>query len=297
MAGFDAQEIQTVAAWLIYTLGVAFCAGLAPSLMRGGARKGDPSIASALFLTFAAACGYALLVYGGNRSGLAALTGTAWGKVAVCGLIVWFTVLSLMTSLTGGLVNKVFPMLNASSVALFFASWFFLKTPLSLWSLCGVLLMLLGTVLILSRSSAVFGQLWFAYALLALAGCCVLGVLRMTWVKDIPADVFCTGVCGVAGVLMWIFVFLRGKHRVMGRMTAWNWILPPLAAVCLGAGRLVMLLRDKLTDPGIFDPTQVVAFVLLFLLARIVQKEKLPGTAFFGMLITVGGMVVMTLGL
>ena len=297
MFGFEAADIQDMLIQIGLALLVGLLSGLAPSFMKSSARRSDPSVGAALLFTFLAPLAYGLARYEGLLEGILAMTTSDWVRMGISGLVAALLMLCLYTALTGGLVNKVFPVLYVSIVVMLGVRFFMLGSRPSLWGLCAAVLVLLGTVLILSRSTALFGQLWFLYTLVALAAYCGLQTLQITMGTETPGNLYAFGVSVTACVFLWLFVLIRSKQKTMGGMGLAGWIFPPLAAAAIAGTWLIQYLRSQRGSADVFDCATVAGFVFTILLARIIQKEKLPATAFFGMLLAAAGMVLLQTGI
>ena len=217
----DPLVIRDLLIWIAYALGSAILIGFVPTWMRCGAKRADPSAAAALFaLVLSGAC-VASAVWKGNAAALLSFDARTYGYLALCGLLSAFVWLCLFTALTGGLVGKVFPVFVLWNLLYMTASHFLFGTSLGLWKICCIVLILLGVVFIESRTPNLKGQLWFVYALLAALAAAGAGLLRRgTLGEEFDETLFQAGRSVSACVILWIFVFARGRHRALGEMGA-----------------------------------------------------------------------------
>ena len=148
----DPLAIRNLLIWVALALGNTILLGATPNWMRCGAKRADPSAASALFALVFAGAQAAFLALTGGAGALLTLSVQQYLILAACGLLTALTWLSLFTALTGGRVNKVIPVYLLGSVFTLTASHFLFGAPLGLWKICCVMGILLGIVFIESGS-------------------------------------------------------------------------------------------------------------------------------------------------
>ena len=163
----DPLAIRNLLIWIALALGNTIFLGATPNWMRCGAKRADPSAASALFALVFAGASAAFLALTGGAGAFLTLSVKQYLTLAACGLLSALTWLSLFTAMTGGRVNKVIPVYLLGSVFTLTASHFLFGAPMGLWKICCLVILLLGIVFIESSSKNLGGQLWFVYALIA----------------------------------------------------------------------------------------------------------------------------------
>ncbi len=297
MMGMDPLTIRDLLIWIGFALLSAVLVGAAPSWMRCGARRADPSIASALFMLVLGAAFALLAVQKGSLTALFALEPRAYLFLALCALVTALVWLSLFTALTGASVSKVFPVYALWQPIWLVASYALYGAPLGLWKGCCIVLILLGVVFIESRMAARRSSLWFIYALIAMLGAAGLPLLRRSLLGEAFDDtLFQTIVSAAASVLLWLFALLRGKQRTMGS-TSWRaWVGIPLAALFLAGSRACDYLASLRGDWSMFSPIAVLGFAFMMLFARIFQKERQSGSAVFGTVLVLLGQFGILMG-
>lgn len=268
----------------------ALLLGMAPSWMRGGARRADPSVAAAVFATVYALSCAAILAYDGALLSAPTLPQDTLLALALCGLLSAFVWLCLFTALTGGLVSKVTPIFALWFLLYALASRFLFGTSFGIWHACGAVLALLGVVLIESRTQSLARQLWCIYAALA----CVAMAGMQLYKRASLGAAFDEALFGllrgtVAAALLWAFVFVRGKQRTMGVTTARAWVHLPLGALCVSGAMYLERYLPQGAQAGAFHALSVIGLAFVMLFARVIQKERQPGSAAFGMLLMLLG--------
>jgi uncharacterized membrane protein len=220
----DPIAIRNLLIWIALALGSAILLGAVPSWMRCGAKRADPSAAAAMFsLVLAGAC-LAFMVLNDSAETLLLLSRDQYLWLAVCGLLSALTWLSLFTALTGGRVTKVIPVYLLWYLLTLTASHFLFGAPMGIWKICCMIVILLGIVFIESSTRNLGGQLWLLYTLIAAAATVGLQLVRRGLLGEaFDETLFQTGRAAFACVLLWLFVFVRGKQRTLGDLSGRGW--------------------------------------------------------------------------
>lgn len=274
----------------------AFSLGLVPTCMRGGAKRADPSLAAALFALFAFGFAAPLPFYAGTVRAFLSINVKTLFLLLGCGFLTAFLWLCLFTALTGAGSAQVTPVFALWYLAYLVPAHFLFGAPLGVWKLCCMVLILLGTVLILSRASG-GGKLWVVYALLALLGKTALSILEARLTNALDAGNLFASRALVACALLWIFVLLRGRQRSILDVGARAWVALPLGGAFLAASVWSDHFAAQMGDVSAFMPVSVLAYAVMLLSARIFSKEKLTGSMAFGMLLVLIGLFAIRMGL
>ena len=293
----DVQTARNLLIWVAWAVAAALSRGLTPSLMRIGAKRTDPSLAAALFLLAVTACTAGLTVYADTWRTVLTFSAGDWVNVGVCGLMSALTCLCLFTALTGGLAGKVGPVASLYALPVYVASHFLFGAPLGIWKMCCMVLILLGTVLLLSRGTGLSKGLWMIYALIAALTMAGMAVFSKAFVRaDMDPTVFHAVRTAIACVAMWIFVPIRGKQRAVKEMSVGAWVALPLAGVAAGAARWADWLVTLRGDAGELAPIAIIGFAAMLLFSRIINKEHMPVSSVFGAILTLMGMFAILMG-
>ena len=294
----DPLAIRNLLIWVALALLSTVLLGGVPSWMRSAARRADPSAASAVFallLTFACA---ALLQISGGIARVVMITPMQLVWICACGFLSALAWLSLFTALTGGKVSKVMPTYLLSQLIVLGASHFLFGSPMGLWKICCMVLILLGIVFIESSAKQIQGQLWFIYALIAVLATAGSQLVQRGFIGDsFDTAVFAFWRAASAAVFLWIFVFLRGKHRTLGDFSPRAWVGILFAAVFLAGSYAATHFASLRGEISYLAPIGVLTSVFVMLFARMFQKEKQPGSSVFGTLLVVLGQFGILMGL
>lgn len=274
-------------------LGFAFASavlvGLTPVFVKSGARRGDAPGSAALFMTVFAIFAACLCLLSGQLSAMQHIDARSLLfllSAAVCDGVYYC---SIFYALSGGDVNRVLPMVNLAGVLALISGYFLYNAIPGLWKLCFVVLILLGTILMLSRSQKAKGYAWVWFSLLAMAAAAGRQVLVRTGVENVPQNVQLLVRCGAGAALLWLVTFSTNGFRRMQKMRAENWIFVLVAALCLGLSQLCDYFGARYGDYSALAPVALLSFPVAMLFSRILHKEKLPANAVFGMLLILAG--------
>ncbi|PKM39662.1 MAG: hypothetical protein CVV04_09805 [Firmicutes bacterium HGW-Firmicutes-9] len=294
----DPLAIRNLIIWIALALLSTILLGGVPSWIRCAARRADPSAASAMFALLLTVSCVVLLQFTGGIPRVVMITPMQLVWICVCGLLSALAWLSLFTALTGGKVSKVMPVYLISHLIVLSASHFLFGTPMGLWKICCMVLILLGIVFIESSTQQLQNQLWFVYALIAVFATVGSQLVRRGLVGEtIDTTVFETWRAASASVFLWLFVFLRKKQKTLGDFTPRAWLGVLFSAVFLAgsfASTHFSSLRGDMSD---LAPIGILTSVFVMLFARMFQKEKQPGASLFGTLLVVLGQFGILMGL
>lgn len=294
----DPLAIRNLLVWIALAVCNTILLGGVPSWMRGGAKTADPSAAAAVFALVLTLSGAALLYLVGGMEKLFSLSMMQIVWLGVCGLLSALTWLSLFTALTGGRVSKVIPVFLLSSLLTLAASHVLFGAPMGLWKICCMVLILLGVVFIESKTQQLQSQLWFVYALIAVVSATGLNLVQRGLLGEaFDERVFLFGRAAFAAVFLWIFVFVRGKQKLLGDIQARAWISILLAALFFAGSFAATYFASRRGEMSTLAPVGILSFFFAMLFARMFQKEKQPGSAIFGTLLVLLGQFGILMGL
>ena len=294
----DPLAIRNLLIWIALAVANTILLGGVPSWIRCAAKRADPSAASASFaLVFTLGCAALLQLTGGvTRALMVTQMQLVW--LALCGFLSALTWLSLFTALTGGRVSKVLPVYAVSSLATLVASHFLFGTPMGLWKICCMVLILLGIVFIESRTPQIQSQLWFVYALIAVLASTGAALLHTGLIgTTLETEVYQAWRAAFATVFLWIFVFARKKQVTLGDFSARAWLGVLFAGVFLAGSYAATYFSSLRGEMSALAPIGVLTSLFVMLFARMFQKEKQPGASIFGTLLVLLGQFGILMGL
>lgn len=294
----DPIVIRNFLIWVAFALGSTMFLGAVPNWMRCGAKRADPSAAAALFSLVLSGSTIAFVIVTNTWQPLLSLTQMQYAFLAACGLLSALTWLSMFTALTGGRVIKVIPVYLLWYLLTLVASHFLFGAPMGLWKICCIIVVLLGVVFIESGTKNIGGQLWFVYTIIAALATVGIQLIRRAYFSDVMDDtVFHAGRTVFACVMLWLFVFVRGKQKTLGDLSARGWVGVSFAAFSLAASYACDYYAAARGEISYLAPITILTFAFVMLFARIFQKEKQSGSIVFGSLLVLLGLFGILMGL
>lgn len=294
MMGLDPVSARQLLLKVITFVFCGYAMGVAPSILRGAARRSDPSLSAAMLLTVYAG----LAGLDAWRSGeLAPLTTGDLPMMLALVVLTTLLALTLLTALSGGLASKVMPILYGAAIPLVLIESFTGGTVLGTFRLSAIALILLGALMIESRTKSLKGQYWFFYALAAM-----LMAAGIEWIR---AARFMTALpawlrfwqTAPAAVLAWVFALIGGKLPRFKTMPGRAYWAIPLAAVFFFASSyLGARIGTTFTYAAVTVPVSALGLLFTLITARTHRREKQPGSALFGMMLIIGALVIIASG-
>ena len=291
----EVAEVYGMIRFILFSVGAALLSGASPVLMRAGARRSDPSLTAAVFASALLPCSLVPLAFSGRLTALFSVSGSSLFLLLLCGALSALCYLCLFTALSGTATARVMPLMNLEAVLLCAAGYFLFGEQLWITKLCCMLLVLLGTVLMESRSKA-GSWLWLLYALLALLARAGRSLLMQAYVPNIDSALALPFTSAFAAVLLWLFTLLRGKQKKAASLGVRGWLCVPLAALALAGASVLTLLGSALGAWSWLAPISCLGFLSMLLFARLFLGEKLPGSALFGTILVLAGTIGMMMG-
>ena len=299
MEGFswNSLALNQISAWLGFTVLTMILLANVPACLRGGARQNDPSLTAALFGTFLALFCFGASFYTSDPRDFLITDRDLLLSFLLVGSVTAFFWLCLFTALSGAQASRVFPIERISAIVLILMGYFQSNTLPSLWSMCGIVLFLLGTVLILSRGNRLFSGRWSIYAVMALILSVILSCIKPRIAPTgLDSTVQIGGRALVASVLLWFFALVRKKHRTFSKMRVESWVFLILAAFLFALSLITTRFADRAGDYPALAPVSVLGYGLMILATRIVNRDTLPGSSLFGTLLAMAGLFVLEMG-
>jgi uncharacterized membrane protein len=275
----------------------ALLRGATPVFMRAGAKRSDPSFAAALFSTALLGMSLVPVLLDGEWGAFWTVSNPSLIVLLVCGLLTAFLYLCLFTALTGAGASRVFPLVNLYEVLLVVMAYFLFDGRLGVGRICCIMLVILGTVLMQSRAARSASPRWLLYSFLALASIVCISLLNRAFLSGVvSSSIVLPFRCAVACILLWVFTLARGKQKTARSMGLGSWITILLSALSIGLALICTTLGAALGEWSWLSPIQCLGIVSMLLFARIFLKEKLPGSAVFGLLLVVLGTFAIQMG-
>lgn len=287
------ETLDPMTIYILFAAGAAILAGLSPAFLKTGAKRGDSCGSAAMLLTVLAVFYACIALQSGEMSGISGIDRRSMLFLVAAGACDGVYWMCIFRALATGNVNRVVPIDNLSGLLVLGASWYLFQSALGIWQLCFVAMVVLGTILMLSRPQKAKSMQWLWFSLLAMVLAAGSTVLQRYGVSGVNDGLNAFVRCAVATALMWLVTFSTNGFKRMKKMGAENWIFVLVGAVSLGLAKLCNFYGAKFGTYPMLLPIALLCFPVTMLFAGLLHKEKMPGGAVFGMLLVLAGEAAM----
>lgn len=284
-----------MAEWIAYGALSALLPGLSPACLKAGARRTAPAVGALLYTAMLLLFLLGTAAAGGPAPALAGLPVNVWGLIALAGTALGISYMCLFRSLSAGRTNKVVPISNLSLIAVTLFPFVSGAAAFSVWKGIFLMLIVLGTVLMESRDRRAKKLDWLLFAAAAMVLETVALMLSDRLSPALGADWSRALICAAALALTMLLSVFGGALKTLPGMRAEGFIFPLLAGTAAGLGRLCRFYSAAAGDWGLLVPLTALTLPAAFLSARLINGERASGANVLGLLLTVGGMVALTL--
>lgn len=274
---------------ILYAGGAALLVALRPCFAKIADKRTAPSLMATLYASVVFVAYLASAMIGGTARSVLSVDNLTLLKLLGAGALRACIWLCLFAALSTGQVNRVMPLYLLSDVTLTVLSLILGKEQAGIWRLCCIVLILLGVVMTESRSTKAKSARWLIFALLALAANIGLSYYRDAFLSSAPAGAIRLGEASVAAVLLWILSAAGKAMNSFKKMTAENWIFIVLAGLCGALALYCEMQTQSLADVTVLNPIRCAILPLTVLMARIINKERMPANAVLGVALFTAG--------
>lgn len=286
---------------MLFAIGSALFAGATAILAKVGVKNTDSDVATALrtivvllfsWLMVFVTDSYIPLESVSNRNLLLlVLSGMATGASWLC----YFKALQL------GDVNKVAPIDKSSTVLTMILAFLFLKEPLTIYMMLGMIGILIGTMLMIEKKEVIAGEkekgnyLWLIYAIFSAVFASATSILGKMGMEGIPSNYGTAVRTCVVLVMAWIVVLLQKKQGKVREIEKKSWVFLMFSGVTTGMSWLCYYRALQEGPASIVVPIDKLSILLTIIFARVFLKEKLTKKAMVGVVLLVAGTLVLLL--
>ncbi|MCL2199684.1 MAG: EamA family transporter [Defluviitaleaceae bacterium] len=288
--------------WLLYAIGAAAFAALTTILAKIGIRDVDSHLATAVRTMVVLVFAWIMVFIVGAQSGIFYISGRTWVFLILSGLATGGSWLCFFRALQLGDVNKVVPIDKSSTILTMILAFIFLREPVGIITVIGMILMGIGTWLMLeSRSGFLptrpwweyrlepFKTGWLFYALLAAVFASLVAIFGKIGVVDIDASLWTAIRTVVVVPLSWTMVFLTGSHKKISSVKRISWVFLMLSGVATGASWLFFYHALQIGNASHVVPIDKLSIVLTMGFAWLFLREKFSKRSVAGLgLLTIG---------
>ncbi|MFQ9923534.1 MAG: EamA family transporter [Beduini sp.] len=277
---------------VIIALLSAFFAGITSILVKVGVQKVDSSLATALRTIIVLICSWLMVFVVGSFSTLPSLSLTSLFFLILSGLTTGASWICYFKALQLGDINKVVPIDKSSTILTMILAFIFLKEPLTLPMILGILFMGVGTALMIQKketSQTVKSKAWLGYALLSAVFASVTSILGKVGIENVESNLGTAIRTIVVLMMAWLIVFMQHKQSQIKEIDCRSWLYLILSGVTTGLSWLCFYKALQIGQASIVIPIDKLSILVSIGFAYFVFKERLSKKAFLGLILIVIG--------
>lgn len=285
--------------WLIMAVGSAVLAGFASILVKCGIKKMDSDLATAFRTAVILLFSWWMVLIVGSADTIGTIHLRSFIFLLLSGISTGLSWICYFKALSMGDVNKVVPIDKSSTLWTMLLAIFLFgevrNLPMKL--LCTALLGL-GIFLMVEKKEETNKKtnektdaLWRLYALASAIFAALTSILAKIGVDQVESNLATAIRTGVVLLMVWLIVFLRGKHRKISYLDKKEMGFVVLSGLATGGSWLCFYYAIQNGIVSVVVPIDKLSILVSILFSYLVFHEKLTKKACLGL----GMMVVATL--
>lgn len=285
--------------WLIMAVGSAVLAGFASILVKCGIKKMDSDLATAFRTAVILLFSWWMVLIVGSADTIGTIHLRSFIFLLLSGISTGLSWICYFKALSMGDVNKVVPIDKSSTLWTMLLAIFLFgevrNLPMKL--LCTALLGL-GIFLMVEKKEETnkktnekTAALWRLYALASAIFAALTSILAKIGVDQVESNLATAIRTGVVLLMVWLIVFLRGKHRKISHLDKKEMGFVVLSGLATGGSWLCFYYAIQNGIVSVVVPIDKLSILVSILFSYLVFHEKLTKKACLGL----GMMVVATL--
>lgn len=286
--------------WLGFAAGSAFFAGITSILAKCGIKKTDSDVATAIRTIVVLFFAWLMVAVTGAGKGLEDITAEVMLFLVLSGAATGASWLCYFKALQLGDVNKVVPIDKSGTVLTILLAFVILGENISLWKLCGIVGIGVGTFLMIQKKETVGGKQtkksWFLYAVLSAVFASLTSILGKLGMSGIDSNLGTAIRTVVVLVMAWLVVLIKGKQKEVKKMEKKELAFIILSGIATGSSWLCYYRALQTGPASVVVPIDKLSIVVSIAFSCVVLKERLSKKAFAGLLLIVAGTMIMLAG-
>ena len=285
--------------WIIFAFASAIFAGLTSVLAKIGLKGVDSNLATALRTIVVLGFAWVVVFFVGSQDTISDISAHTLTFLILSGLATGASWLFYFRAVQVGEVSKVSPIDKSSAVLAMVLAFIFLGERISVWTLAGMALMVLGTFFMIQRTVADAEpagnrRSWVIYACLAALFAALTSILGKIGIEEVESNLG-TAIRTIVVLLMaWIIVFAQKKHMDIKRIGRRNWDFIILSGIATGLSWLCFYNALQNGPASIVVPIDKLSIVATIVFAFLILGERISKRALFGLIIlTIGTLVLL----
>lgn len=285
--------------WIVFACGSAFFAGITAVLAKIGIEHVNSTLATALRTVVVLTFSWLMVFVVGSQNTIGQITGGTLLFLVLSGLSTGASWLCYFKALQLGDVNKVAPIDKSSTVLTILLAFVFLREPVSLPQVLGVLGIGIGTLLMIAKKQgtqpSAQGRGWLVYAFLSAVFASLTSIFGKIGVENVESNLGTALRTVVVLVMAWGMVFLTGAQKGIGRISRKSWLFLFLSGITTGLSWLCYYRALQDGPASVVVPIDKLSILVTILFSGLVLHEKLTPRAAVGLVLILAGTGAMLL--
>ena len=285
--------------WILFAFGSAFFAGITAVLAKIGIEHINSTLATAVRTVVVLAFSWLMVFVVGSQNTIGQTTGNTLLFLILSGLSTGASWLCYFKALQLGDVNKVAPIDKSSTVLTILLAFLFLREPISLPQILGVLGIGIGTLLMISKKEVdqekPQSKSWLLFALLSAVFASLTSIFGKMGVENVESNLGTAIRTIVVLAMAWAMVFVTGEQQDLGKIDRKSAFFLLLSGITTGLSWLCYYraLQDGLAS--VVVPIDKLSILVTIVFSGLVLKEKLSRKAGMGLVLILAGTGAMLL--
>ena len=287
--------------WIIFASASAVFAGLTSVLAKMGLRGVDSNLATALRTIVVLGFAWMVVFAVGSQDTISGIGGRTLMFLILSGLATGASWLFYFRAVQIGEVSKVSPVDKSSTVLAMVLAFVFLGESISVWTLAGMALMILGTFLMTQRAAsdaepAGNRRSWIIFACLSALFAALTSILGKVGIEGVESNLG-TAIRTIVVLLMaWIIVFAQKKHTEVRKIKRRNWNFIILSGIATGLSWLCFYNALQNGPASIVVPIDKLSIIVTVVFAFLILGERISKRALLGLIMLTTGTLALLIG-
>jgi len=283
--------------WFLYAIGAAIFAGLTTVLAKIGVKEVDSHLATAIRTMVVIVFSWGIVFFVGSQDGIRHIGGVTWVFLILSGLATGGAWLCRFRALKLGNVNKVTPITKTSTILTMILAFIFLREPLGLVTVIGMIMMGTGTWLMLELKKGAAaenssGKGWLFYAALSAIFASLVAILGSVGVADMDANLWTAIRTVVVAVLSWVMVYTTGGPKGIKNINTKSWVFLVLSGVATGMSWIFFYHALQIGNASLVVPIDQLSILITMGFAGWFLGEKFSRQSLIGLALLATGILL-----
>ncbi len=277
--------------WILFAAGSAVFAGLTSIFAKVGTENVNSNLLTAIRTAVVLVFSWIMVIITGQLDSIAAITPAELLFICLSGGATGASWLCYFKALQLGNVNKVVPIDKLSAVLTMILAVIFFGEPFGVFSAVGTALIVIGTLLMISRKADTEekSRAWLIYALLSAVFASLTAILAKAGMQNVPSNL-ATAIRTIV-VLIIACGIVIGRHELheIRTINRKGWVFTLVSGLFTGLSWLCYYRAIKDGIASIVVPIDKLSIVITVVVSAIFLHEKVSVKQIIGLALLVGG--------